>query len=113
MREDEGLQLQIYCGGLPPFSRLIQVDAAAEVDEDEVLCGGGGGGGARAAAEPREEEDDGKGENEERPKVVPIYKEKTDRVGARNEEAETWLSSYSDASIFGMVIKDKDPLGYD
>ena len=44
---------------------------------------------------------------------MPIYKEKTDKVGARNEEAETWLSSYSDASVFGMVIKDKDPLGYD
>ena len=46
-------------------------------------------------------------------KVVPIYEEKTDRAGARNEEADTWLSSHSDASIFGMVIKDKDPLGYD
>ena len=31
------------CGGSPPFSGLIQVDAAAEVDEDEVLCGSGGG----------------------------------------------------------------------
>lgn len=111
MREDEDLQLQIYCGGSPPFSGLIQVDAAAEVNEDKVLCGGGGG--ARAAAESREEVDDGKGENEERPKVVPIYKEKTDKVGARNEEAETWLSSYSDASILRMVIRDKDPLGYD
>ena len=45
----------------------IQVDAAAKIDEDEVLCCGGGGG-ARAAAESREEEDDRKGENEERPK---------------------------------------------
>ena len=69
-----------------------------------MLCCDGGGG-ARAAAESREEEDDRKGENEERPKVVPIYKEKTDRVGARNKETETWLSSYSDASILGMVIK--------
>ena len=41
---------------------------------------------------------------------MPIYKEKTDRVGARNEEAETWLSSYSDASILRMVSKGKDPL---
>ena len=31
-------------------------------------------------------------------KAVPIYEEKTDREGA---------------SIFGMVIKDKDLLGYD
>ena len=75
MREDEGLQLQIYCGGSPPFSGLIQVDAAAEVEEDEVRCGGGG---ARAAVGLREEEDAGKGENEERP-VVPIYKGKTDK----------------------------------
>ena len=66
---------------------------------------GGDGGGARVAAEPREEEGDRKEESEERPKVMPIYKEKTGRVGARNEEAETWLSSYSDASILGMVIK--------
>ena len=44
----------------------IQVDAAAKIDEDEVLCCGGGG--ARAAAESREKEDDRKGENEERPK---------------------------------------------
>ena len=72
MREGEDLQLQIYCGGLSPFSGLIQVDATAEVDEDEVLCGGGG---ARAAEELQEEEDAGKGENEERP-VVPIYKER-------------------------------------
>ena len=42
----------------------IQVDAAAKINEDEVLCGGG----ARAAAESREEEDDRKGVNEERPK---------------------------------------------
>ena len=44
----------------------IQVDAAAKIDEDEVLCYGGGGG-ARAAARSREEEDDRKGENEKRP----------------------------------------------
>jgi hypothetical protein len=73
VREDEDLQLQIYCGGSPPFSGLIQVDAAAEVDEDEVLCGGGGGG-ARAAAESREEEDDGRGRMK-KDLVVPIYKE--------------------------------------
>ena len=59
MREDEGLHLQIYCGGLPPFSGLIQVDAAAEVEEDEVLCGGGG---ARVAVGLREEEDEERGE---------------------------------------------------
>ena len=44
----------------------IQVDAAAKIDEDEVLCYGGGGG-ARAAARSIEEEDDRKGENEKRP----------------------------------------------
>ena len=44
----------------------IQVDAAAKIDEDEVLCYGGGDG-ARAAARSREEEDDRKGENEKRP----------------------------------------------
>ena len=44
----------------------IQVDAAAKIDEDEVLYYGGGGG-ARAAARSREEEDDRKGENEKRP----------------------------------------------
>ena len=59
MREGEDLQLQIYCGGSPPFSGLIQVDAAAEVEEDEVLCGGGG---ARVAVGLREEEDEERGE---------------------------------------------------
>ena len=63
MREGEDLQLQIYYGGLPLFSGLIQVDAAAEVEEDEVLCGGGG---ARVAVGLREEEDEER-ENEERP----------------------------------------------
>ena len=46
MREGEGLQLQIYYGGSSSFSGSTQVDAAAEVEEDEVLCGGAG---ARAA----------------------------------------------------------------
>ena len=54
------------------YSGPTQVDAAAEVEEDEVLCGGGGG--ARATEGFREEEDARKGENEERP-VVAIYKE--------------------------------------
>ena len=39
----------------PPFSGSIQVDAAAKVDEDEVLCDGGG---ARAMVGLREEEDE-------------------------------------------------------
>ena len=39
MRGGEDLQLQIYCGGSLPFSGSTQVDAAAEVEEDEVLCG--------------------------------------------------------------------------
>ena len=64
--------MQIYCRGSPSFSGSTQVDAAAEVEEDEVLCGGGG---AQAAEGLREEEDAAKGENEERP-VVPIYKER-------------------------------------
>ena len=55
MREGEDLQLQIYCGGSPPFSGSTQVDAAAEVEEDEVLCSGGG---ARVAVGLREEEDE-------------------------------------------------------
>ena len=59
MREGEDLQLQIYCGGSPPFSGSTQVDAAAEVEEDEVLCGGGG---ARAVVGLREEEDEERGE---------------------------------------------------
>ena len=54
--------MQIYRGGSPPFSRSTQVDAAAEVEEDEVLCDGGG---ARVAEGLREEEDAGKGENDE------------------------------------------------
>ena len=33
-------------------------------------------------------------------------------MGAKNEEAKEWLSSCLDASIFGMVIKDKDLLRY-
>ena len=64
--------MQIYRGGSPPFYGSTQVDAAAEVEEDEVLCGVGG---ARTTEGLREEEDAGKGENEERP-VVPIYKER-------------------------------------
>ena len=59
MREGEDLRLQIYCGGSPPFSGLIQVDAAAEVEEDEVLCDGGG---ARVTVGLREEEDEERGE---------------------------------------------------
>ena len=47
--------------------RCSLVDAAAKIDEDEVLCYGGGGGGARAATRSREEEDNRKGENEKRP----------------------------------------------
>ena len=39
----------------PPFSGSIQVDAAAKVDEDEVLCDGDG---APAAVGLREEEDE-------------------------------------------------------
>ena len=70
MRESKNLQLQIYCGGSPPFSGQAKVDAAAGVEEDEVRCGGGG---ARAAVGSREEEDVGMGKNEERP-VVPIYR---------------------------------------
>ena len=58
MQEGRNLQLQIYCGRLPPFSGSTQVDAAAEVEEDEVLCSGGG---ARAAVGLREEEDARKG----------------------------------------------------
>ena len=72
MRESRNLQLQIYCGGSPPFSRSTQVDAAAEVEEDEMRCSGGG---ARATEGLREEEDAGKAKNEERP-VGPIYKER-------------------------------------
>ena len=56
MREGEDLQQQIYCGGVPPFSGQIQVDAADKVDGDEVRCGGGG---ARAAVGVREEEEEG------------------------------------------------------
>ena len=63
MRKGEDLQQQIYCGGAPPFSGLIQVDAAAEVEEDEMRYGGGG---ARVAVGLREEEYE-EGENEKRP----------------------------------------------
>ena len=59
MREGEDLRLQIYYGGSPPFSGSTQVDAATEVEEDEVLCDGGG---ARAAVGLREEEDEERGE---------------------------------------------------
>ena len=48
----------------------IQVDAAAEVEEDEVHCDGGG---ARSTGGLREEEDAGKEKNEER-SDGPIYK---------------------------------------
>ena len=58
MRGGEDLQMQIYCGGSPSFSGLTQVDAAAEVAEDEVLCGGGR---ARVVERLREEEDARKG----------------------------------------------------
>ena len=57
--KDEDLQLQIYCGAAPLFSGSTQVDAAVEVEEDEVRCGGGE---ARAAVGLREEEDDERGE---------------------------------------------------
>ena len=58
MWKSKDLHLQIYSGGAPPFSGSTQVDAAAEVEEDEVLCGGGG---ARVAVGLREDEDEGKG----------------------------------------------------
>ena len=35
MQKGENLQRQICCGGAPPFSGRIQVDAAAKVDGDE------------------------------------------------------------------------------
>ena len=63
VRDGKDLQLQIYCGGSSPFFGLLQVDAAAEGEEDEVLCGGGG---ARVTVGLREEEDEER-ENEERP----------------------------------------------
>ena len=54
--------MQIYCGGSLLFSGSTQADAAAEVEEDEVLIDGGR---TRATEGLREEEDTGKGENEE------------------------------------------------
>ena len=51
----------------------IQVDAAAKIDEDEVLCCCGGDG-AQAAAESREEEDDRKGRMKKDLKAMRIYK---------------------------------------
>ena len=54
--------MQSYYGGSPPFSGSTQADAAAEVEEDEVLCNSDG---VRVAEGLREEEDAGKGENEE------------------------------------------------
>ena len=59
MREGDDSQLQIYCGGSPPFSGQTQVDVAAGVEEDKVRCGGGG---ARAAVGLREEEEEEGGE---------------------------------------------------
>ena len=50
---------------------FVQGDAAANGEDDGVLCGGGG---AQSGRESREEEEAGKGENEER-LVMPIYKE--------------------------------------
>ena len=41
MQKGGNLQRWIYCGGAPPFSGRIQVDAAAKVDGDEVRYGGG------------------------------------------------------------------------
>ena len=38
----KNLQVQIYCGGSPPFSGLVQGDAAAWDEDDGAHCGGGG-----------------------------------------------------------------------
>ena len=54
-RKVKHLQPRIFCRGSSPFSGPIQVDAAAKVDEDEVLCDGGR---ARAVVGLREEEDE-------------------------------------------------------
>ena len=50
--------MQIYCGGSPPFSGSTQVDAAVEVEEDEMPYSSGG---AQAALGLREEEDEERG----------------------------------------------------
>ena len=57
---------------MPLLSGSTQVDAAAEVDEEEMLCGGGG---ARAAEGLREKEEGEKCEMAS----DPIYKERGDR----------------------------------
>ena len=43
---------------------------------------------------------------------VAIYKGKTDKWVRKMRRPKIWLSNYQDASILGMVIKDKDPLRY-
>ena len=59
MQKGENLQRQICCGGAPPFSGRIQVDATAKVDGGEARYSGGG---ARATVGVREEEEDEGGE---------------------------------------------------
>ena len=53
-RKVKHLRPRLFCRRSPLFSRPNQVDAAAKVDEDEVLYDGGG---ARATVRLREEED--------------------------------------------------------
>ena len=48
---------------MPAYSDPTQVDAAAKVEEDEVLCGGGG---ARAAEGHERKKMTEKGENEKK-----------------------------------------------
>ena len=42
-QKGENLLQEICCGGAPPFSGQVHVDAAAKVDGDEKRSGGSGG----------------------------------------------------------------------
>ena len=55
MRKGKNLRTQFYYGGLPPFSGQAQVDATAQVEDDDEHCGSDG---ARATEGLREKEEE-------------------------------------------------------
>ena len=80
--EGEYLRPRILHGISPLFSEPILVDAAAKVDDDEMLYDGGG---AWAAVELREEEDEEeRGMRKDR--GVLIYKGISQQAGTKIEE---------------------------
>ena len=102
MQKGENLHREICCGGAPPFSGHIQVDAAAKVDGDKVHCSGGG---ARARVGVR-----GRRREKGRMKkdlVGSIYKEKPVKWARKTRRLKNIIIQLQRRLDFQMVIKIK------